>query len=58
MKGRLNKHNKHTVWYENDAPVREYLDRELSGKADPIEKNPHPVKLSWLEIINKPYTRK
>ena len=44
-----------TMWYENDAPVQEYLDRELSRKAAVAEKDPKMVRISWLEIMKKSF---
>ncbi len=58
MKARLNKYVKKTVWYENYAPVKEYLDKAFSGKADPREKDPQTTKLSWSEIIKKTFPNK
>ena len=55
MKGRLNKTNQETAWYENDAPVKEYLDKELSKKVDSHPKEPQTAKLSWLDIIKKKF---
>jgi len=44
-----------TMWYENDAPVQEYLDRELSRKAAVAKKDPKTVRFSWLEIMKKSF---
>jgi hypothetical protein len=44
-----------TIWYENDAPVREYLDREFSRKSTVSEKDPKTVRFSWLEIMKKSF---
>ena len=53
MKGLLNKRDKETVWYENEAPVNEYLDKEYSRKANNQRTDSQPEKLSWLDIIKK-----
>lgn len=53
MKGPLNKRENKTVWYENEAPVNEYLDNEYSRKADNHRTDSQPEKLSWLDIIKK-----
>ena len=47
-----------TMWYENDEPVRDYLDGELSRKTTAAEKDPKPVKFSWLEIMKKSFHTK
>ena len=51
MKDPLNEGNKKTVWYENDAPVNEYLEIENIRKADNHEKDPSTEKLSWMDLI-------
>lgn len=51
MQDPLNEGNKRAVWYENDDPVKEYLDNENFRKADNHEKNSSDEKLSWLDII-------
>jgi hypothetical protein len=55
MKGTFKMQDEETMWYENDAPVQEYLDRELSRKAARAEKDPKPVRFSWLEIMKKSF---
>lgn len=55
MKGKLNMQDDETMWYENDAPVREYLDRELPRKTAGAEKDPKTVRFSWLEIMKKSF---
>ena len=55
MKGRFNKPNKKTVWYENYAPVKEYVDRALARKAAHHAKNSQSTRRSWLEIIKKSF---
>jgi len=40
-----------TIWYENDEPVQEYLDGELSKKSTGAEKDPKAVRFSWMEIM-------
>ena len=55
MKGKVKMQDEETMWYENDAPVQEYLDRELSRKAAVAEKDPKPVRFSWLEIMKKSF---
>jgi len=55
MKGKLKMQDEETMWYENDAPVQEYLDRELFRKAAIAEKDPKTVRFSWLEIMKKSF---
>ena len=55
MKGKLKMQDEKTMWYENDAPVQEYLDRELSRKAAAAKKDPKTVRFSWLEIMKKSF---
>jgi hypothetical protein len=55
MKGKLKMQDEETMWYENDAPVQEYLDRELSRKAAVAKKDPKAVRFSWLEIMKKSF---
>ena len=55
MKGTFKMQDEETMWYENDAPVQEYLDRELSRKAAVAEKDPKMVRISWLEIMKKSF---
>ena len=55
MKGTLKMQDEETMWYENDAPVQEYLDRELSSKATVAKKDPKTVRFSWLEIMKKSF---
>ncbi len=44
-----------TMWYENDEPVQEYLDSELSKKSTAAEKELKSARFSWLEIVKKPF---
>jgi hypothetical protein len=55
MKGKVKMQDEETMWYENDAPVQEYLDRDLSRRATVAEKDPKRVKFSWLEIMRKSF---
>ena len=47
-----------TIWYENDEPVREYLDSELPKKSTGAEKDPKPARFSWREIMKKSFHTK
>jgi hypothetical protein len=55
MKGKLKMQDEETMWYENDAPVQEYLDREFSRKSTVAEKDSKTVRFSWLEIMKKSF---
>jgi hypothetical protein len=55
MRGKVKMQDEKTMWYENDAPVQEYLDRTLSRRASVAEKDPKTVKFSWLEIMKKSF---
>lgn len=56
MKGIFDKvQDEEMMWYENYAPVREYLDGELSKKPTVAEKDPKTVGFSWLEIMKKSF---
>ena len=50
--------DKDTIWYENDEPVQEYLDSELSKKSTVAEKDPKAVNFSWMEIMKKSFHTK
>jgi hypothetical protein len=58
MKSTFKIQDEETMWYENDAPVQEYLDREFSKKSNVAEKDPKPVRFSWLEIMKKSFHNK
>ena len=53
MKGPLTGNGIETVWYENDDPVKEYLDHDNIKRTDNRDQNKKPEKLSWLDIIEK-----
>ena len=53
MRGPLFTSDKKTVWYENDAPVNEYLDNENFRKTDDDDKKTTSDKVSWSDIIKK-----
>ena len=53
MKNTFKTQDEETMWYENYAPVQEYLDREFSKKSTVAEKDPKNVGFSWLEIMKK-----
>ena len=55
MKGKLKMQDKETMWYENDAPVQEYLDGELSRQSTDEEKDPKTVRFSWFKIMKKSF---
>ena len=55
MKGTYKMQDEETLWYENYEPVQEYLDSEFSKKSAIAEKDPKPVKFSWLEIMKKSF---
>ena len=40
-----------TAWYENDQPIREFLDS--NKKSATIKKDPEAEKSSWLKIVKK-----
>ena len=58
MKGKLKMQDEETIWYENDEPVQEYLDSELSKKSSVAEKDPKAVNFSWMEIMKKSFHTK
>ena len=53
MKSTFKTQDEETMWYENYAPVQEYLDREFSKKSTAAEKDAKNVEFSWLEIMKK-----
>ena len=55
MKGTFKMQDEETAWYENYAPVQEYLDSEFSKKSTAAENDPKTVKFSWLEIMKKSF---
>ena len=58
MKNTFKTQNEETMWYENYAPVQEYLDREFSKKSTVAEKDAKNVEFSWLEIMKKSFYTK
>ena len=55
MKGKIKMQDEETMWYENYAPVQEYLDGELSRKSTDEEKDPKTVRFSWFKIMKKSF---
>jgi hypothetical protein len=55
MKGKFKMQDEETMWYENDAPVQEYLDKAFPKKSNSTEENPKTVRFSWLEIMKKSF---
>ena len=51
MEDPLNESQKKAVWYENNAPVIEYLNNENFRKTDNNEINPSAERLSWMDLI-------
>ena len=40
-----------TIWYENEQPIKEFL--ESFRKAEIVEADDQAEELSWIEIVNK-----
>jgi hypothetical protein len=55
MKDTFKIQNEKTMWYENDEPVREYLDSAFSRKSHGTDKDSKPVTFSWLEMIKNSF---
>lgn len=51
MKEPLKEGDKKTAWYENNAPVNEYLADNNSRKTGNPEKKPPADTLSWIDLI-------
>jgi hypothetical protein len=58
MKNPVKTQDEQTMWYENDAPVQEYLDSEFSKKFTVAEKDQKNLGFSWLEIMQKSFYKK
>jgi hypothetical protein len=39
-----------TIWYENEQPIKEFL--ESFRKAEILEANDQTEELSWIDIVN------
>jgi hypothetical protein len=55
MKGTIKMQDEETMWYENDEPVQEYLDSELSRKSTDETTDPKTVRFSWFKIMKKSF---
>ena len=51
MEELLTKSADETIWYENDQPIREFL--ESFRKAEILEVDDQAEELSWIEIVKK-----
>ncbi len=47
----LTKSANETIWYENEQPIKEFL--ESFRKAEILEADDQAKELSWIEIVNK-----
>ena len=51
MEELLTKSADETIWYENEQPIKEFL--ESFRKAEIVEADDQAEELSWIEIVNK-----
>ena len=51
MEELLTKSADETIWYENEQPIKEFL--ESFRKAEILEADDQAEELSWIEIVNK-----
>jgi hypothetical protein len=51
MEELLTKSPDETIWYENEQPIKEFL--ESFRKAEIVEADDQAEELSWIEIVNK-----
>ena len=49
----LTKFADETIWYENEQPIKEFL--ESFRKADILEHDDQTEELSWFEIVERSY---
>ena len=47
----LTKSADETIWYENEQPIKEFL--ESFRKTEILEADDQAEELSWIEIVNK-----
>ena len=47
----LTKSADETIWYENEQPIKEFL--ESFRKAETLEADDQAEELSWIEIVKK-----
>jgi hypothetical protein len=50
MEELLTKSADETIWYENEQPIKEFL--ESFRKAEILETDDQAEELSWIEIVN------
>ncbi len=51
MEELLTKSADETIWYENEQPIKEFL--ESFRKVEILEADDQAEELSWIEIVNK-----
>jgi hypothetical protein len=51
MEELLTKSADETIWYENEQPIKEFL--ESFRKAESLEADDQTEELSWFEIVKK-----
>ena len=51
MEELLTKSADETIWYENEQPIKEFL--ESFRKAEILEADDQAEELSWIDIVNK-----
>jgi len=51
MEELLTKSADETIWYENEQPIKEFL--ESFRRAEILEADDQVEELSWIEIVNK-----
>jgi len=51
MEELLTKSADETIWYENEQPIKEFL--ESFRKAEIVEADDQAEELSWIDIVNK-----
>ena len=49
----LTKFTDETIWYENEQPIKEFL--ESFRKSDTLETEDQAEELSWFEIVERSY---
>ena len=53
MEESLTKSPDETIWYENEQPIKEFL--ESYRKADILEADDQSEELSWFKIVKRSY---
>ena len=51
MEELLTKSPDETIWYENEQPIKEFL--ESFRKTEVLEADDQPKELSWINIVKK-----